>query len=492
AGPAAEDDLIRIGWAPVTTNPDDIDCDPQPSKIRDLEGYRLYRSDALADPPSVYLEPDALQEGTEEYEDINVVACRTYYYNITAVDKCDKESLPRPAVAEGAATTQHRPAPPTGLQADPVVPDMMNLQWDRVSVNTNGDPTQVDHYRIYRAELPAGLLPSIVASAITWDSSYVIEPNPHEVTDVTIPQFTDDTTGLPADPANSLYYRVSALNDCAAPDDEGALSAPNEGVTCDLEFSIVLAPAAGTTVTGVVDVSLNAVPVGDPESFTGFVVITDAVSGTVFTHGSGLSPLALPFTASWDTTGLPSGDYTMTATVIDSSGCSDTVSQTVSVLMPVACCIAPQSPVLGPTTGQLSKQRTALLFNLVNNCGQDLAVTALDAGWTNNIATHKMKKMCYGVPPDVQPENCTGIINVQSLSPVSLDLTPGLSFNADRDDLNPLIMGFKFDLPLATLDPPQGETINVSLFYEIDGAPSAAQCNILIHTDPLDIGTVEP
>ena len=103
----------------------------------------------------------------------------------------------------------------------------------------------------------------------------------------------------------------------------------------------------------------------------------------------------------------------------------------------------------------------------------------------------KLKKMCYDVPPDVLPEDCAGTINVQSLSPASIDL-PDLPFDADRDDMNPLIVGFQFDLTLATLDPPQGETINVALFYEIVGSPSAAQCSILIHTDPLDIGTVDP
>ena len=75
---------------------------------------------------------------------------------------------------------------------------------------------------------------------------------------------------------------------------------------------------------------------------------------------------------------------------------------------------------------------------------------------------------------------------------MSLDFSPDLPFDADRDNLNPLIMGFQFDLSLATLDPPQGETINVGLFYEVVGSPSPAQCNILIHTDPLDIGVVDP
>jgi hypothetical protein len=492
-GPAAEDDLIQVEWVPVTTNLTTIDCDPEPSRIRDLQGYRLYRSDVagvIVNPAFAYVEPEVLLAGTRQYQDINVVACRTYYYDVTAVDTCGKESVATPAVAEGMASTQHAPQKPTGLQADPVVPDTMNLQWDRVTTNTNGDPTLVDQYRIYRAELPPGMFPSVVESAIDWDISAVQADV--TVSDIMMPQFTYDTTGLPADPANSLYFRVSALNDCPSPGDEGPLSSPNEGVTCLLDFSIVQAPAGGATVVGIVDVSLDAIPAGAPESFTGFVVITDTMSGTVFSHGSGASPVGLPFTVSWDTTGLPTGNYTMTATVINSSGCSETVSQTVSVLMPSTCCIAPQSPVLGPVTGRISVRRTSLLFNLVNNCGQDLVVTSVDASWTDNIAIHKMTKVCYDVPAAVLPEDCTAIITLDSVTPVSLDFSPDLPFDANRDSANPLIMGFQWDLSIATVDPPQGETINVGLFYEIVGSPSPAQCNILIHTDPLDIGAVDP
>lgn len=493
-GPAAEDELIHITWDPVTTNVEAVGCDPEPYKIRDLLGYRLYRSESsgtIATPAFAYLEPGWLTANKSETTDSNVVACRTYYYDIRAVDKCGNESASQATPTEGQTTTQHRPAKVTGLQASPFGTDGMNLQWDKVTTNTSGDFTLVDRYRIYRAELPSSMLPALVESAITWENALYISSI--LVSDVNLPTYVDNTA-LVSDPANSFYYRVSALTDCAEPFDEGELSSPNEGVDCNMEVTIGLIPEDGASVTGIVSIGLSAVPVDPLETFTGFVVISDAVGGTVASFGTGANPLSLPLSDSWDTTAIAQGQYTITATVINSTACSETVSHTVDVLSPATCCIAPQSPVLGPQTGKLSLRLSDLLFNVVNNCGQDLEVTGFNAAWTNIIGNHHVGSFCYDVPADVNPEDCDPLLTfvpAQS-SPVSHEFATPLVFGADRTDMNPLVMGFQFDLPLATTDPELGETLTVDLFYQLTGVPSPAQCNILIHTNPLDIGTSEP
>jgi hypothetical protein len=261
-----------------------------------------------------------------------------------------------------------------------------------------------------------------------------------------------------------------------------------------VDATITLVPDDGDTVTGIVSVSLSVVPVDPLETFTGFIVISDAVGATVASYGSGALPLSLPLSDTWDTTATPQGQYTITATVITDTACSETVSHTVDVLSPAACCITPQSPVLGPQTGKLSDRLSDLLFNLVNNCGQDLEVTGFDASWTNVIGNHHVGTFCYDVPASTAPEDCDPLLTFvpPQSSPVSHQFATPLTFGADRDDTDPLIMGFQYDLPLATTDPELGETINVSLFYQLTGVPSPAQCNILIHTNPLDIGTTEP
>ena len=83
-----------------------------------------------------------------EFVDSDVVACRTYYYDITAVDQCGNGSVPLPSTQSGYSTTQEVPAQPTGLVAEPTGPTFNSLHWDRVTVNGAGSGILVDTYRV--------------------------------------------------------------------------------------------------------------------------------------------------------------------------------------------------------------------------------------------------------------------------------------------------------------------------------------------------------
>lgn len=488
----AEDDAIRLLWTEVTTNVETVSCDPEPTKIRDLAGYRLYRSTvsgSVADPANLLLDETALPAGIESFKDTNVVACRTYYYDITAVDECGNESQPLASPKDGTSTTQSLPEQPGGLQAAPAGADTVELQWSRVTTNNAGATIQVDTYRIYRLALTAALSPTSAASA-SWDSATQVDVT---VSDPSQPSWID-TNAITLPAGMSYYYRVSALTDCASPYDEGPLSTPVEAVGCDLGATILLTPANGDSVSGTVDGMLY---VSGADTYTGYVTITDPYGAVVFNLGSAGNPNSLPVTFAWNTATLPPGEYRVVATVTDSNGCSETVANAVMVSAPVACCLQPLSPVLGPTAGRLSSRYSDVIFSLVNNCAQDLLIGKQVISWTNVTGNDtRLDAICWDVDPLTPPEDCTPVLtySVPARSPAQPVFDPELSFGAYRDDLFPLIVGYKFTNALVTgtnIDD-LGETITVDMFYRTAGSTSDAQCRFQIQTNPLDVYTVEP
>ncbi len=492
-GGSAENDLIHVFWPPVTTNVEAVACDPASPKIRDLKGYRLYRSVAagpIANPAFTYMEPDALPPGAEDYNDTNVVACRSYWYDVEAVDQCGNASLTQASSVEGQAITQHVPLQPGGLQAEPAAGTLVNLQWARVTENTAGQLILVDTYRVYRAEAPAGMTQSEALSLIDWGTAITYDAS---VSDVVAPALTDPNAVL-SDPGNSFYYRVSGLTDCSAPYEEGAPSDPSEASVCDLGGTIALAPAPGTSVAGSTAVAVAMQNIVDPaEVFSGSVVISNASSQVVANFGSGASPMPLPMVFTWSTGALPPGDYIITANVQNSFGCAKSVSHVVSVVMPVPCCIAPVSPVIGPLKGKISERQSDVLVSLVNNCLQDVTISRIDVSWTNVIQTARLEHFCYDVPVDTQPQDCTPVLSVvpPTISPAVLDFSPGLTFSSLNTNLDPLIIGYKYDLSLLDSNTGLGETLTMDVFFQTAGAVSDDQCRFQITTNPLDVVVVE-
>lgn len=494
AGGPAENDQINVRWPPVTTNVESVTCDPEPNKIRDLRGYKLYRSEAPnAFPGSLYKEIPA---DTSEIEEQQVVACRTYYYDITAVDNCDNESLAQGTDQLGMATTVDVPLQGSGIQATPGgATGVVDLAWDRIFQNTAGRDILVDTYRLYRAEAPSGMTASEALSAIDWAAALPIDA---AVVDTNAPSFTD-TTALASDPSNTFYYRVAGLTDCSAPYDEGALSDPNESATCNLGATIILEPRDGTSIAGAATVALG-VNLPDPQqTYSGFLTISDAFGSIIASHGSGANPLPLPAVFLFETISLVAGDYIITGTVRNGSGCSSSVSHTVSVVTPVPCCIAPQNPVLGPARGQVSSRNRDVLIKIVNNCGEDLEITRMDVDWTNLLGFKRIQYLCwdtFGIQP--KPDTCQANSTFTLeyipplISPVDNTFTPALDLSRLKDDLDPLYMGFQYDETLIDEDAGTGETINVQMSFTRASSSGETQCVFQIQTNPLDVVIIDP
>jgi hypothetical protein len=228
------------------------------------------------------------------------------------------------------------------------------------------------------------------------------------------------------------------------------------------------------------------------------VVISNTSNQVVASFGSGASPMPAPMAFTWATSALPPGDYIINATVQNDVGCVKSDAQVVSVIMPVPCCIAPQSPVLGPTSGKLSNRGSDVLMSLVNNCLQDVKISAIDLSWTNLLGFSRMEHFCYDVPATTLPEDCTPLVDLvpPQISPVSLTFgsgTPGteLDFTAIRTGLDPLILGFQYDLALVSTDQTLGETLTMDVFFQTQGAVSDNQCRFQITTNPLSVVVVE-
>ena len=486
---AALDDVIRLAWGTVNTNVQSLSCDPEPTKIRDLKGYRLYRAASpgnLISAGANYVEPDALPAGTAEFYDTNVVSCRQYYYDITAVDECGNESAPLSANQDGLATTPYTPGKPGGIVVSPSV-GVNQLTWAPVTYNTNdpADQILVDTYRVYR--LAASVEPSSEESywrsaATNWDTV---------VTDAAAPAFVD-TTALALNPGEVYYYRVAALDDCP---NEGPMSDIVKGELCDFGgYIYIMDPydfqsiAIGTQASIYVEVF----PEAAAETFDGFVQITDPYGVEVASIGNAAAPLPAPITGVWETAGLTPGEYAVTATFTNSSGCTSSFTSQVTLSEQAACCIAPLAPVLGPVAGKLSNRFSDVLFSLVNNCAVDLEVTQQSLTWSNVTGNAgKLGGFCYDVPSTTAPEDCVPDLEFSppASSPVNVVHSPAFVFGGERDEFNPLIIGYQFDNALIAGNDPSdlGEQIIIDMSYRTPGSTSDALCRFIIETNPLTI-----
>jgi fibronectin type 3 domain-containing protein len=110
----------------------------------DLAGYNVYRS---TNPGGPHAKINAAVAPTSDYTDTGVTNDTTYYYVVTALDKCVNVSGDS---SESSATPQAGPpAPPTGLVATPGSTQVA-LDWAN-----NGEP-DLDGYNVYRGTTTSG------------------------------------------------------------------------------------------------------------------------------------------------------------------------------------------------------------------------------------------------------------------------------------------------------------------------------------------------
>ncbi|MEZ5332102.1 MAG: CARDB domain-containing protein [Thermoanaerobaculia bacterium] len=187
----------------------------------------------------------------------------------------------------------HPPAPPTGLAADPVGSDEVDLVW-----NANTEPDLVG-YRVYRDGTPLFADP--------------------------IPGTAWLDTGLPP---GAYEYTVTAL------DRAGLESDPSEpaGTTLDVTppTAEIHAPVTGDVVAGLVDVRGTAWSIDDFARYR--LTVTPEAGGAPVLLEDSTVPVQASLLGQWDTSGLTEGaSYTITLEAEDLVGNRATTQVTVTV-----------------------------------------------------------------------------------------------------------------------------------------------------------------
>jgi prepilin-type N-terminal cleavage/methylation domain-containing protein len=297
---------IDLDWSETAENTASTSGDPASPEIRDLAGYRIYRSKSSGFTPSgsnrIADENDVADLPAPVFTDLEASRCTPQYYRVTAVDECGLEGQPSNQVS-AQSWTDVDPREPIGVQAFSEYTSNARVEWSEVHEDVDGRRNYVDRYEIYRSPLQAAGLPE----PASW--SYV-----DVVSNATV---YHDSIVIPA--GQTVYYRVKAVDTCSPPNEsELSASAP---AGCRFRGQIVIQePDFDDNVKGteLVQVeNINSVPTAVNTEVRLTWVAEDGDSWTT-TIGSG----GAAWSYSWDATptGIPlgffqPGRYVMTAEV---------------------------------------------------------------------------------------------------------------------------------------------------------------------------------
>ena len=227
---------IDLDWSATAENTGSTSGDPASPAIRDLAGYRVYRSQSPGFTPSVTNriadENDVANLSSPLFSDLQAAHCTPHYYKVTAVDTCGLEGQPSNEVTAQSWTDVDPKAPQT-VQAFRQPGDQVRVVWSQVYEDVNDDPVYVGIYRIYRSPLQSASLPE----PASW--SYL-----DEVADVT--EYTDSIV-IPA--GETVHYLITAVDRCAPPNEsEVSVSAP---AGCMFSGTVVIhEPDFGENISG--------------------------------------------------------------------------------------------------------------------------------------------------------------------------------------------------------------------------------------------------
>jgi prepilin-type N-terminal cleavage/methylation domain-containing protein len=311
---------IELHWGAVVENEAATHGDPRSPLLRELAGYRVYRSSncvfdctpprRIADESSVENLPDP------SFTDGLTVACRSYYYRVTAVDRCGLESEPSALVAESVFTSI-APAAPIDVQAFHHWLLSKKLQWSAVRKDVNGNPIAIDEYLVFRtAPISKKRSPRV-------PEDFSLVSHVREAT-----EYTDNVT-VPA--GMVVWYVVQAIDDCV---NESEYSEP---VSPRCSFSgrtIIRNPVYGESIWGPTDL-IVAVEDGASSYQELRLNISSADTGASASYTlAGPGPV---WTLNWDAhpdSGFPQGRYLIRVEVdqsIFSSTCTSVTSTEVDI-----------------------------------------------------------------------------------------------------------------------------------------------------------------
>jgi len=366
--------FVRLNWTPVVANTAGVPAaDPMAPLIRDLAGYRIYRGDTsgvtatagnLLANESVVRAP-----GMPPYDDTTTINCHAYYYRVTAVDTCGLESAAT-AVFSGQSTSSIPPNAPQNVQAFVVGSDV-TVSWTAVTKDTSGANVTIKEYDVYRSRVMPRSDP---LSSVTFPSTPIATVSGTSYTDTSVP-------GRGA--SETIYYMVRAKDECVNVSADSDITQ----ATCAFSGTVVIdTPIEGSVVAGPVTTTVSVV--GGTDTYTG-VTIT-------YTHAS--SGLTRTFTST--TTGttwtdnmwlaMPTGPYTITATVTNSTGCSSSTSVGVNAGSSAGCCLS-----IYPTTTTTATCASGTLkckevsYRMGNDhCLTAVSLLSMTVQWTDYSNNH--------------------------------------------------------------------------------------------------------
>lgn len=185
-----------LAWPAVAINDAPLPGDPASPAIRDLAGYRVYRSTGFnvpIDDAHRIADLDASHVATID----PVRACSRFSYVVTAMNTCGVESAPSEKVEVVAAAG---PKPKAPAQVHVTAIGAANLvSWSPSTTDVEGHPIAAPSYVVERA----GPLDVAPADA-DFRKIAVVDGTLHAI----------DRAVPPSAPGERLYYRVKAIDDC--------------------------------------------------------------------------------------------------------------------------------------------------------------------------------------------------------------------------------------------------------------------------------------
>ena len=236
---------VDLSWDAVSGNSGPTFGDPDSPLLRDMWGYRVYRSDAtgFAPGPSTLIADETMIPGLPQpaYTDNQAVNCRPYYYVISAADRCQAESVMTPEVS-GAAWTNVLPGAPTSEQATYSGATTVRVSWLPVQQDFQGNPIYISDYRVYRT----AVLSNTTDPATLTPADFTLRG-----TASGIAQYFDNNVTV--NTGEAVWYRITATDACP---NESAPSAPTTPNCFFSGVPQILSPINSSTVTGVTPVNV--------------------------------------------------------------------------------------------------------------------------------------------------------------------------------------------------------------------------------------------